>query len=92
MANHSSTLAWKIPQTEELVGYSPWGRKESDTTEQLHFQTEMEEVYLQKTCTMEDTKGYCCSCKSKNDPYWKTRNTRINEYTATKGYVNKLEL
>ena len=21
-----------------LVGYSPWGRKESDTTEQLHFQ------------------------------------------------------
>ena len=20
-----------------LVGYSPWGRKESDTTEQLHF-------------------------------------------------------
>ena len=21
----------------KLVGYSPWGRKESDTTEQLHF-------------------------------------------------------
>ena len=87
MAPHSSTLAWKIPWTEEpgglqlapmgllrvrhdrktslslftfmhwrrkwqptpvflpgkshgqrnLVGYSPWGRKESDTTEQLHF-------------------------------------------------------
>ena len=27
--------AWRIPWTEEsLVGYSPWGRKESDTTEQ----------------------------------------------------------
>ena len=37
MATHSSTLAWKIPWTEEPVGYSPWGRKELDTTEQLHF-------------------------------------------------------
>ena len=83
MAPHSSTLAWKIPWTEEpgglqsmgsqsqtllsdfpllftfmhwrrkwqptpvllpgeshggrsLVGCSPWGRKESDTTERLH--------------------------------------------------------
>ena len=37
VATHSSVLAWKIPQTESLVGYSPWGRKESDTTGQLHF-------------------------------------------------------
>ena len=85
MAPHSSTLAWRVPWTEEpgrlqsmgsrgvrhdwvtslslftfmhwrrkwqsipvllpgkshgckrVVGYSPWGRKESDTTEQLHF-------------------------------------------------------
>ena len=37
MATHSSILAWKIPWTEEPVGYSPRGRKESDTTEQLHF-------------------------------------------------------
>ena len=34
MANHSSILVWKIPWTEE-PGYSPWGHKESDTTEQL---------------------------------------------------------
>ena len=27
MAPHSSTLAWKIPWTEELVGCSPWGRR-----------------------------------------------------------------
>ena len=33
MATHSSILAWNIPWTEELGGYSPWGRKESDTTE-----------------------------------------------------------
>ena len=37
MAPHSSTLAWKIPWTEDLVGCSPWGREELDMTEQLHF-------------------------------------------------------
>ena len=37
MAPHSSTLAWKIPWTESLVGCRPWGHKESDTTERLHF-------------------------------------------------------
>ena len=37
MAPHSSTLAWKIPWTEGLVGCSPWGCEESDTTEGLHF-------------------------------------------------------
>ena len=37
MIPHSSTLAWKILWTEELVGCSPWGREESDRTERLHF-------------------------------------------------------
>ena len=38
MATHSSTLAWKIPWTEGPGRlHSPWGPKESDTTEQLHF-------------------------------------------------------
>ena len=37
MAAHSSILAWKIPWTWRLVGYHPWGCKESDMTEQLHF-------------------------------------------------------
>ena len=38
MATHSSTLAWKIPWMEEPgAGYSPWGHKQSDVTEQLHF-------------------------------------------------------
>ena len=39
MATHSSILAWKIPWTEEPVGYSPWGRKELDMTEQLQMVT-----------------------------------------------------
>ena len=29
MATHSSILAWRIPWTEALAGYSPWGHKES---------------------------------------------------------------
>ena len=33
MAIHSSILAWRIPWQRTLVGYSSWGRKESDTTE-----------------------------------------------------------
>jgi len=33
MATHSSVLAWRIPKAEELVGYSQWSCKESDTTE-----------------------------------------------------------
>ena len=39
MATHSSILAWKIPWMEEpgRLHCSPWGCKESDTTEQLHF-------------------------------------------------------
>ena len=43
MATHSSVLASRISWTEEptvlcgatWVGYSPWGLRESDTTEQL---------------------------------------------------------
>ena len=31
MAIHSHILAWRI------LWYSPWGRKESDSAEQLHF-------------------------------------------------------
>ena len=37
MATHSSTLAWKTPWMKEPGSYSPWGHKESETTEQLQF-------------------------------------------------------
>ena len=33
MATHSSVLAWRIRGQRSLAGYSPRGRKESDTTE-----------------------------------------------------------
>ena len=37
MAPHSSTLAWKIPWTEEPGRLQSRDRTESDTTERLHF-------------------------------------------------------
>ena len=36
--NHSSTLAWKIPWTEEPGGLQSMGRKELDLTERLKTQ------------------------------------------------------
>ena len=36
MAPHSSILAWEMPWTEEPVGYSPWGPKESEAIKQLN--------------------------------------------------------
>ena len=35
MATHSSIHAWRIPWTEEPVGYSAWRHKESNAAEQL---------------------------------------------------------
>ena len=35
LATHSSILAWRIHGHSSLVGYSPWGCKEVDTTERL---------------------------------------------------------
>ena len=51
MAPHSSTLAWKIPWTRNLVGYRLWGRKESDTTEWLHF-TDLMDMSLSRLWKM----------------------------------------
>ena len=37
MATHPSTLAWRIPWTEELSGLQSWDHKELDTIVQLTF-------------------------------------------------------
>ena len=39
MATHSSILAGKFHGQRSLAGYSPWGHKESDTTEHTHTHT-----------------------------------------------------
>ena len=36
MVTHSSIMPEESHGQRSLVGYSPWGRKESDTTEQLN--------------------------------------------------------
>ena len=36
MAIHSSILAWESHGQRILVGYSPWGHKESDMTKRLN--------------------------------------------------------
>ena len=41
MATHPVILPGKFHGLRSLVGYSPWGRKESDTTEQLHSLTHL---------------------------------------------------
>ena len=45
IATHSSILASEIPWTEEPGGYSPWGRKELDTTERLNIHTHKHHHY-----------------------------------------------
>ena len=47
MATHSSILAWRVPWTEEPGRLQFTGRKDSDTTEWLHF---MIEQFLAKIC------------------------------------------
>ena len=46
MAIHSSALAWKIPWTEEPDRLQSWGRKELDTTEQLHYAKRLRKARL----------------------------------------------
>ena len=49
MATHSSVLDWRIPWMEELGGLQSTGRKESDTTERLHFHFLYYQNYLEKS-------------------------------------------
>ena len=45
MATHSRILAWRNPRGQRsLAGYSPWGRKESETTEWLSTKTSMKNI------------------------------------------------
>ena len=49
MAMHSSTLAWRIPWTEEPGGLQSMGSQESDTTERLnqhHQVLSTQDIYL----------------------------------------------
>ena len=46
-ATHANIFAWRIPWRERsLAGYSPWGPKESDRTEQLSISTILVHILL----------------------------------------------
>ena len=73
MVTHSSILAGRIPWTENLVGYSPWGRKESDRTERLHF-------HFHFLCM---TEFFCCSPETNTRllaGYTAIQNKTLKEY------------
>ena len=56
MAPHSSTLAWKIPWTEEPGSLQSMGSLKLDTTERLHF-------HFSLSCIGEgNSKPLQCSC------------------------------
>ena len=51
MATHFSILLWRIPWTEELGGYSPWGHKDLDTIEHSH--TLINHAYVMKPASLD---------------------------------------
>ena len=57
MATHSSILAWEMPWTEEPGGLQSTGRKESDTTERLHFHFHFNEPAVESSILNLDTTG-----------------------------------
>ena len=50
-ATHCSIMVWRIPRTEDLAGYSPWGNKESDMTERLSLSLENKTTPLDYSVT-----------------------------------------
>ena len=55
MATHSILLPGKSHGRRSLIDYSPWGRKESDMTERLHF-------HLHFLIEYKDGRGGVCCC------------------------------
>ena len=54
MATPSSAPAWRIPMDRGAWGYSPWGWKESDTTEQLSTPTLQQVILRSSASTLVD--------------------------------------
>ena len=60
MATRSRTLVWRIHGQRSLEGYSPWGRKESDTTERLHFHFLSKQSSKEKKSQLPLVSGFVC--------------------------------
>ena len=71
MAAPSSILAWKILWAEEPDRYSPWGSKESDPAERLHFPIRLLQnieqsplCYIVGHCWLSILNIAVCTCQS----------------------------
>ena len=86
MAPHSSTLAWKIPWTEEPGGLQSTGSLESDMTEPLHF-------HFSLSCIGEGNGNplqcFCLENPRDGGAWWATvhgvakSQTRLSDFTFT---------
>ena len=91
MATHSIALAWKSHGRRSLVGYSPWGHKESDTTERLP-------LLFSLSCTGEGN-GNPLQCSCLENPrdggaWWASvygvtqSRTRLKRLSSSSMYIN----
>ena len=69
MASCSIFLPEKSHEQRSLMGYSPWGYRESDMTEWLSTQA----MGLRKESELEDISGQTTKAKSKRNKDWKTK-------------------
>ena len=88
--------SWKSHGWRSLVGYSPWGGKESDTAEQLHFdfrgnifwrndsRVSWWGLFFFKTFANQQTPLIPAISKRKTTFYSATENTRVLETTGEK--------
>ena len=76
MATHFSILAWKSPWTKG-PGYSPWGRKEWDTTE--HMQAGRQDIKGKK---------FNFLCKQPQHKAWRSDQSSHLLYLLDKGMIN----
>ena len=62
MATHSSTIAWKIPRTEEPGGLQPMGSHRVGSTERLHFPVDGSHLFSCRLPKLScDCRCTCCS-------------------------------
>ena len=83
MATHSSLLAWEVPWTEDLVDYSPWGRKKVDMT--VHANTSIAYHVWRKTHKI--TSFILCVCVC----VLLSKDLEGNTLTQNHGYFLRME-
>ena len=72
ITTHSSTLAWRIPWTEEPGRlHSPWGCKESDMTEWLSMRSHV--LCIIRIMDTGKSQGVCKMSQQTGDPGQKTK-------------------